>query len=179
METKKQIKYFTILEYEKEQDYLSKMHRSGWKFTKVSGLGVYHFEKCSPEDVVYQLDYNQDGLKNKEEYVQIFNDCGWEYLQDYAGYSYFRKPVSETGDREEIFFDDDSKFQMLERVFKGRIIPLLILFFAVLLPQFIISLVSTHNYVIATMFGAIIVLYLVIFSMCVTSYYKFKRNLKK
>lgn len=22
----------------------------------------------------------------------MFTDCGWEYLQDFVGYSYFRKP---------------------------------------------------------------------------------------
>ena len=70
METKKVFKYFTIFSYDKEQDYLRDMHKSGWKFLKVSGLGIYHFEKCEPEDVVYQLDYNQEGLANKEEYIQ-------------------------------------------------------------------------------------------------------------
>jgi len=42
--------------------------------------------------VVYQLDYNQEGRSHKEEYIQMFTDCGWEYLQDFVGYSYFRKP---------------------------------------------------------------------------------------
>ena len=67
METKKQFKWFTIYEYEKEQEYLRRMHREGWKFRKVSGLGMYHFEACVPEDVVYQLDYNQEGLAHKDE----------------------------------------------------------------------------------------------------------------
>lgn len=48
--------------------------------------------KCTPEDVVYQLDYNEEGLTHKDEYVQMFRDCGWEYIQDFGGYSYFRKP---------------------------------------------------------------------------------------
>lgn len=38
METKKTYRYFSIFEYEKEQDYLREMHRSGWKFLKVSGF---------------------------------------------------------------------------------------------------------------------------------------------
>ena len=45
MQVKKQFKWFTIFEYEKEQDYLREMHKSGWKFIKVIGLGMYHFEK--------------------------------------------------------------------------------------------------------------------------------------
>ena len=34
--------------------------------------------------MIYQLDYNPDGKKNQEEYVQMFEDCGWEYLKDFA-----------------------------------------------------------------------------------------------
>ena len=81
MQVKKQFKWFTIFEYEKEQDYLREMHKSGWKFVNVTGLGMYHFEKCIPQDVVYQLDYNKDGLAHKDEYLKMFDDCGWEYIQ--------------------------------------------------------------------------------------------------
>lgn len=34
---KKTFKYFTIFEYEKEQNYLRAMHQAGWKFVRVSG----------------------------------------------------------------------------------------------------------------------------------------------
>ena len=67
MKTKKQFKYFSIFNHEKEQEYLSEMHRKGWKFVEVTGFCVYHFEECEPEEVVYQLDYNQEGIKNKDE----------------------------------------------------------------------------------------------------------------
>lgn len=179
METKKQFKWFSIFEYEKEQDYLRNMHKSGWKFVKVGGFCVYHFEKCTPEDVIYQLDYNKEGLDNKDEYVKLFNDCGWEYLQDYVGYSYFRKPVSQANGEEEIFCDDESRLQMMERVFKGRMVPLLIIFICVLLPQFLVNLVTTHRYIIAALIGSVIVLYLAVFSMCAKSYSKYKNNIKK
>ena len=105
------------------------------KFNKIIFPGFYHFEKCEPEDVVYQLDYNQDGISHKEEYVKMFNDCGWEYIQDFAGYSYFRKPVSEMDGDEEIFCDDASRADMLKRVFVGRMTPLLSMFFLVIIPQ--------------------------------------------
>ena len=166
METKKQFKYFTIFDYEKEQDYLREMHNMGWSFVRVGGLGMYLFEKCEPEDVVYQLDYNKEGLAHKDEYVKMFSDCGWEYLQEYVGYSYFRKPVSEETGAEEIFCDAESRLQMMERVFKGRMVPLLVLFFAVLLPQFIVNLTSLHNYFVAAMIGMVIILYLAVFSAC-------------
>lgn len=120
METKRIFKFFSIFEYKKEEDFLRKMHIQGWKLVKVSGFAVYQFERCIPEDVIYRLDYNRDGIKNKDEYVKIFNDCGWEYLQDYVGYSYFRKPASEISGTNEIFCDEDSRKQMFKRVCRGR-----------------------------------------------------------
>ena len=45
------------------------------------------FEKCVPEDVIYQLDYNKEGIKHQMEYVRMFEDCGWEYLTEFDGYN--------------------------------------------------------------------------------------------
>jgi hypothetical protein len=178
METKKQFKWFSIVEYEKEQDYLRDMHKAGWKFLQVKSFGMYYFEKCDAQDVVYQLDYNKEGLAQKAEYVQMFADCGWEYIQDYAGYSYFRKPVSEDGMADEIFCDEDSRLQMMERVLKGRMLPLLMLFFCCLLPQFINSLLIYHNYFLAAFLGGILVLYVAIFAMFAWKYRQYRNKTK-
>ncbi|MCQ4022919.1 MULTISPECIES: DUF2812 domain-containing protein [unclassified Ruminococcus] len=176
MKTKKQFKWFTIFEYEKEQDYLREMHKAGWKFIKVK-FGIYYFEKCTPQDVVYQLDYNEDGLKYKDEYLKMFDDCGWEYIQDYIGYSYFRKAVAAVdGVAEEIFCDEESRLQMMQRALKGRMLPLLVIFFATLLPLFLINLLSTHNYVITSIIGGILVWYIVIFAMCFVKYNQYKNK---
>lgn len=176
MKTKKQFKLFTIFEYEKEQDYLRKMHQSGWKLTLINGLGIYYFEKCTPQDVIYQLDYNQDGIHHKEEYLKMFNDCGWEYIQDYFGYSYFRKVASKDGNVEEIFCDEDSKFEMMQRVIKGRVVPLFIIFITVLLPQFIHHFFYTHNYWIACFVGTVLALYLTIFAAFFIKYIQYKNH---
>ncbi len=178
MEVKKQFKLFTIFEYEKEQDYLRKMHKAGWKFVKVTGLGMYRFEKCPPQDVVYQLDYNKDGLAHKDEYLKMFNDCGWEYIQDYVGYSYFRKAVSDDGIAEEIFCDDESRLQMMQRVLKGRMLPMLIIFLIVLLPQFITNLFDSHNYFISALLGVVLVIYIVIFATAYVKYSQYKSGIK-
>ena len=176
MKTKKEFRYFNIFQYQKEQEYLRRRHQEGWRFVKVSGLGVYHFEACTPEDVVYQLDYNQEGLAHKEEYVQIFRDCGWEYLQDYAGYSYFCKPASRMEGEEEIFCDDQSRLEMMERVYKGRMVPVLVLFCAVLVPQFILNLTVYHNVVLSAVYAAILVLYQAVFGSAVRHYRKLKQE---
>ena len=174
METKKELKFFSIAKHKEEEQYLRQQHQAGWKFIKVSGLGVYHFEKCQPEDVIYQLDYNQEGSANKAEYIKIFSDCGWDYLQEYFGFSYFRKPAAEMNGEEEIFSDSSSRQDMMKRVYMGRVLPLLAIFFAILLPQFISNLVR-GNYGIAIVLGAMIMLYIVVFSYFGIRYYKMKK----
>ena len=128
-------KFFTIPQSKQEEDYLSAMNEKGWRFTGVTFPGFYHFEKSEPEQVAYRLDYNQEGIKNKAEYVQMFSDCGWEYLCDFVGYSYFRKEGTAGEEKEEIFCDDASRLDMMKRVFRGKIIPLIILFVSVIIPQ--------------------------------------------
>lgn len=132
-DTKTEWKFFSIADWEKEEQYLRRQHQNGWKFTGVSFLMAYHFVRCEPEDVVYQLDYNPTA--NKQEYLQIFRDCGWEYLQDYVGYSYFRKPASAMQGEEAIFSDDASRLDMLRRIIKGRLLPLLPIFLLCVLPN--------------------------------------------
>ena len=178
MERKKQFRWFTIFEYEKEQDYLIEMHKSGWRFVKVKGLGMYHFEKCAAEDVVYQLDYNKEGLEHKDEYLKMFEDCGWEYIQEYVGYSYFRKPVADMKDEEEIFCDESSRLAMLGRVFKRRMLPVFIIFMTCVLPQFFINF-ANGEYFFAALFGGVVFIYLYVFVSCGVHYYRKKNGNSK
>lgn len=178
METKKEFRWFTIFEHEKEQDYLHDQHMAGWKFVKVTGLGMYHFEKCEPDDVVYQLDYNQEGSAHKAEYIKMFADCGWEYLQEFFGYSYFRKRAADMNGDEEIFCDNSSRLAMMERVYKGRLLPLLGIFSVCLLPQFVIQL-SQGNYAVAAFVGGCLGLYAAVFAGCAVHYYRMMNQSKK
>jgi len=139
--TKTVFKWFDVTQHEEEQEYLREMHNQGWKLQKVR-WAFYTFVQCEPEDVIYQLDYNQS-IENKTEYLLMFTDCGWEYIQDMMGYSYFRKPVREMhGDEETIFCDHESRMAMWDRVFKGRVRVLLIMLVCVIIPQLI---VQSHN----------------------------------
>ena len=116
METKKEMKFFTVVDFDREEDYLRRMHQSGWKLSKVKCM-TYYFDKAEPEDVVYKLDYRHD-QKEKETYVRLFADYGWEYLQDVNKFSYFRKPSAqfEEGEAEGLFNDRESKLAMVKRI---------------------------------------------------------------
>jgi hypothetical protein len=77
------------------------MHRSGWRLKKVSGF-TYTFEKCENENVVYRLDFAGEDSKDRQAYVSMFAEYGWEYLQDVNGYSYFRKNTDGISDEDDV-----------------------------------------------------------------------------
>ena len=176
-------KYFTLFQYQQEEEYLSFMHERGWKLTKITFPGFYHFEKCEPGKVTYRLDYNQEGVKNKTEYVQMFSDCGGDYLFDFVGYSYFCKEGDTSQEREEIFCDDASRLDMIKRVFKGRLNPLIIVFLCIILPQFFMT---TMRYgggdivqdILSIFFLVLMVLYLLIFGVTAYQFYQYERRVQ-
>ena len=45
-DTKTEIRFFSIPQWQKEEQYLRDRHKAGWEFTGVGFPGVYHFRKC-------------------------------------------------------------------------------------------------------------------------------------
>lgn len=175
--------WFTVPDWKKEEAWLRRQHMNGWEFVHYTPPCFYTFKRCKPEDVIYQLDYNEEGLRQKAEYIQMFQDCGWEYITDATGYSYFRKPASQMKKPEEIFCDDQSRLDMIHRVFRGRMIPLLVLFFSIVVPQ----LFFTHHRAesvgwLKWLFYAYViffVFYLAIFIKFAVSYWKLRDSVKQ
>lgn len=178
--TKTEFRFFSIPQWKKEEQYLREQHKRGWEFVKVNGLGLYHFRRCEPKDIIYQLDYNPDSTLQKEEYIQMFRDCGWEYLQNYVGYSYFRKAASQMdGTEEEIFCDDTSRLDMMKRVFKGRMLPLLTVFFLIIIPQIINQgfMNTPFNHGLLVFFCIMFVIYLWMFVSFAFSFWKYYQSI--
>ena len=162
--TKKTFRIFTVADWEAEEKYLREMHRRGWKLRK--GGVIYTFDRCEPEDVVYQLDYNPEGLKHRNDYLQLFKDCGWEYVQTFNEYSYFRKPADELADKEEgIFCDDSSKLDMVRRVWMGRMLPLMAIFLLLIVPNLMNGMLLGSKIITA--------LYWIFFAIYVAIFVKF------
>lgn len=175
--------WFTVPEWEREQEWLRKQHKKGWKLINATIPCFYRFEECTPEDVVYQLDYNQEGLDNRGDYFQMFHDCGWEYVTEMAGYSYFRKPVSAMNNDEEenIFSDDASKMDMIHRVFNGRVRVLLVIFFCTIIPQLFMQF-NNHSEAGMVLFWVLaifFVMYITAFIKFAVVYWKVKKRMEK
>lgn len=151
MEKKIVYRIFTIADYEREALYFREMHAQGWKLKEVSYSNLvvavkYTFEKCQPEQVVYQLDFYPMKKSERASYLQLFKDCGWEHITDFNGFSYFRKLHSEIeSDAEfEIYNDTVGKLAMVKRILTMRMLPIFLLFLA-LLPVFS-KLLSGRDY---------------------------------
>lgn len=142
MEKKIVYRIFTIADYDREALYLRKMHAEDWKLRKVSYSILlfavkYTFEKCQPEQVSYQLDFYPMKKSERASYLQLFKDFGWEHITDFNGFSYFRKLHSgiESDAEFEIYNDAAGKLAMVKRILTMRMLPILLLFLA-LLPVF-------------------------------------------
>lgn len=142
MEKKIVYRIFTIADYEREALYFREMHAKGWKLRKVSYSILlfavkYTFEKCQPEQMSYQLDFYPMEKSERASYLQLFKDCGWEHITDFNSFSYFRKAHSEIESNAEfeIYNDAAGKLAMVKRILTRRMLPILLLFLA-LLPVF-------------------------------------------
>lgn len=151
MEKKVVYRICTIADYDREALYLSEMHAQGWKLKEVSYSNLviavkYTFEKCQPEQVVYQLDFYPMKKSERASYLQLFKDCGWEHITNFNSFSYFRKPYSQIElDAEfEIYNDAAGKLAMVKKILTMRMLPILLLFSA-LLPVFS-KLLSGRSY---------------------------------
>ena len=150
MEKKIVYRIFTIADYEREALYFREMHAKGWKLRKVSYSILlfavkYTFEKCHPEQVSYQLDFYSMEKSERASYLQLFKDCGWEHITDFNSFSYFRKAHSkvESATEFEIYNDATNKLDMVNRILRLRLVPVLLLL-AIHIP-FLLKLLNRSN----------------------------------
>ena len=142
-EIRKVRKWFWIWDDDKEETWLRKMANDGWHLTKVGLINNYEFEKNESKDLIYRIDY-KDGYNLKlDEYIQIFEDSGWEHICEMSGRHYFRTPMR-SEDEPEIYTDNESKITKYQRIIIGFdiFIPLF-LFLFIFLPDNTKSLSST------------------------------------
>ncbi|MDN6640505.1 MAG: DUF2812 domain-containing protein [Tetragenococcus halophilus] len=160
---KKVFKIFTVDNFEKEEIYLRKMAKKGWQFKKYQGL-KYYFEKEKPQDIYYRIDYHGSDDGDKNEYLQLFRDSGWEpifFLPILDGeWVYFKKNGDEPGSTE-IFTDASSKIQLFRKL-KKRWLRFAMFFVCAFIPLLVISVILRNPvlfFLLVVILGANIFLY--------------------
>ena len=163
-------RYFTIADYEDEELWLREMHREGWKLVDMTVPCFFHFESCEPEDVIYRLDFKNNA--ENPEYMQMVSDFGWEYVSKCTGWLYFRKPASEAEfeEDEELFSDNESRVELVTKIVKTRLWPLVFIFLCCVLPNVLNSLNGLYDgfcgTFFTTFFGIMFVIYVVLILHC-------------
>lgn len=169
---------FIIADFEKEEKWLRKQHNNGWKLVKIFFLIFYIFEKCEPEDVIYRLDF-----KNSEEttdYMNMFADYEWEYLDKNNGWLYFRKSTSkiEAENEGEIFSDNESKLQMIQQIIRQRVRPVSLIFVLSVIPQTFKALHGEGHSLYLFFWLMIFVIYVFLLSHSTLKLHKMKKMYK-
>jgi hypothetical protein len=121
-------------QYEKEEEFLSKMAGEGWHFVCLHyGFPVtkYEFDKGDPVDYVYQLDYVTKE-EDTEDYHSLLADAGWEEIFSwngvYDGQWYYFRRIRKGGTGDRLLTDIKSKYLMYEKLWKKYGIFFLLLF---------------------------------------------------
>jgi hypothetical protein len=99
---------------EGEERWLSRMAGNGWHLTAPRAI-LYRFVKGEPADVVYRMDYRSPAKGERDEYLGLFRDAGWEHVGEFGNWHYFRIPAGE-GPAPEIHTDPESKIAMFRRL---------------------------------------------------------------
>ncbi|NLK98343.1 MAG: DUF2812 domain-containing protein [Epulopiscium sp.] len=177
-ETKLKIRFYTIADFKEEEIWLREEHKKGWKLTKMVPPYFYHFEKCPPEDVIYRLDFRNN--KENEDYMQMVQDYGWEYLGHCVGWLYFRKSTSSiTNENDgEIFSDNTSRANMISHIMKTRMLPLLIIFLSCVIPNALKMFDSAVSAVFTVFWSLMLVLYIYLLVHCSLKLRALKKDLE-
>lgn len=108
-------KWFWAWQDEDEERWLAEMSQKGYHLSSVGLPGFYTFSLAEPRGYVYRLDYQTFRKRDKAEYLQLFQDAGWEHIGEMSAWQYFRKEAKPT-ETAEIFTDVESKIAKYKRV---------------------------------------------------------------
>ena len=123
----KKFKWFWVWQDEREEIWLAEMAQQGYHLEKVSLPGYYYFQVGEPGSFIYRMDYQSLKTPERENYLQLFADAGWEHVGDMTSWVYFRKQV-QPGAEPEIYSDVESKISKYQRIIAYLVIFLPIMF---------------------------------------------------
>ncbi len=126
--TKSIFRWWWIWQSEKIEEWLEEQERQGWHLMEVKpSLMRFYFQKGEPRTIRYVFDYQTEV---NDDYVMLYEDAGWESLNDGKNRWYlWRKPyeANKPESRPEIYSDIDSIIQRNNRMKRTLIIVGLVL----------------------------------------------------
>jgi hypothetical protein len=131
----KKFKWFWAWQDEDEEAWLREMSNEGCHLSGIGFPTIYNFKSGEPKDYVYRLDYRSHWKLDKDDYLQLFRDSGWEYVAQMAGWHYFRQ-LAQSGEELEIYTDAESKIEKYQR---------LLAFLGILMLPLLFSLINLRS----------------------------------
>ena len=111
----RKFKWFWAWQDDDEEAWLREMSLQGWHLSSIGGPGLYIFALGEQRDYVYRLDYRHPARMEKDAYLQLFQDAGWEHLGSLSGWQYFRK-IARAEEPLDIYTDVESKVEKYRRL---------------------------------------------------------------
>ena len=164
MINKKQFKIFTILDLDKEEEYLHEMHLKGWKY-RTSRFGLFYFDQCQPDDVIYRI-YDSRFLKKYQHELQDFRNRGWELIEA-GSCSILRKSSSDLLPEDQVYIAKEIRWEVMRYRFRSCT--------ATFLGGLVICM-SLFREDLSMSFFIIFVLYAFMISYLIYGYFRLKRK---
>lgn len=178
---KRVVKAFQLVDYEKEERWLSSMAAQGWRFVDTNGW-KYTFERSAPEQVVYRI-YCSNMSGDTENIKTMFRDYGWEFLVSVPAHSYFRRPAEGQCKEElDLFSDAETRLTTVRRMLTGKIALLVLLLLIIIVPNLLRFAGLVHrregngSKVMLCTYLAMLLLYLWYIGHAAIGYYRLKRK---
>lgn len=122
------IRFFTLGQYPQEQAWLEEEAARGNILQKMKTPCFYWFQKEEPQNLVYRYDFVPSG-KTQEDCISLYEDYGWTYVGQINDFLLFVHDGSPNAQPEpELFSSQESRDEMVQRIMRKRMIPLLVLF---------------------------------------------------
>ena len=116
MNSRVEFRIFTIVDLDKEEEYLHEMHLKGWRY-RTSRFGLFYFDQCQPDDVIYRI-YDSRFLKKHKHELQDFRNSGWELIE--RGYcSILRKPASDILSEDQVYMSNNIRLEVMQSRFRS------------------------------------------------------------
>ena len=166
MNSEVQFRIFTIVDLDKEEEYLHEMHLKGWRY-RTNRFGFFYFEQCQPDDVIYHI-YDSRFLKKYKHELQDFRNSGWELIE--TGFcSILRKPASDILSEEKVYMSKDLRWEVMRSRLRSSI--------ATLLGGLVVCLILYREN-LSSSFFLIFGIYGLMISYLIYGYFRLKRKYK-
>ena len=110
MNSRVEFRIFTIVDLDKEEEYLREMHLKGWRY-RMSRFGLFYFDQCQPDDVIYCI-YDSRFLKKYKYELQDFRDRGWELIGA-GSCSILRKSSSDLLPEDQVYMSKGLRWEVM------------------------------------------------------------------